>query len=632
MKKWDDDARMKSYVNKILNVKSTMRNNQKTTSKKRINRDTEYSSNVTNRSDLTGFKDSILFKQLVEYNLQQYTNQLLLRGYKSGLQLLAQQSLESQNKLLQEIKLLPGHKQKFQDLLKQLSDNLDSYNDNNTQLVNHNHFAQNRYTLPGQLNSHGQFEQTKEVYMEILKPINRKASMKHFSPPQELNQIKPRVLPKLEKVSSKGKKERNPQVEDITTKQGNQQLQNIVQLPNTKEMVTKQASKMVKNPLQNQIKKRVTTQKSYQEKPNKFINKLLKINGKNTNEIHLERESIQLLYQSIDNGRLASTLINIDIEEISYCVGITIKKMMGLADLDQIKNISQIQCIDDKNQSQQDNQNIINERDIINDRDDNEYIQDQTFQLQLDDDEQQDMKQEYLELQQEEVIEQNYIESFENTEQQNCNPDLGYLNEQFQEDDENNQLLLQSQFSVDTTLNLQDSQLFNKVFIDISLSNYIPNVDIIQNYCKNIMTTTKMEREVAIISMIYINRLLEHNQGLEINCLNWQKILFTALVMASKIWDDESFENNNFAKVLTQFTTIQINEMEKVFLKLIEYHLYVNSGDYARQYFLLRTYADKKQRSYTVKQLDIATVLRLQRGGQQLITKQQFLNTQNKSF
>ena len=64
--------------------------------------------------------------------------------------------------------------------------------------------------------------------------------------------------------------------------------------------------------------------------------------------------------------------------------------------------------------------------------------------------------------------------------------------------------------------------------------------------------------------------------------------------MASKIWDDESFENNNFAKVLPQFSTVQINEMERVFLKFIEYHLYVNSGEYAKQYFILRTYADKK--------------------------------------
>ncbi|CAD8167010.1 unnamed protein product [Paramecium octaurelia] len=623
MKKWDDDARLKNYVNKILNVKSTMTKKLNTASKKRINRDTEYSSNATYRSDQLDFKESVLYKQLVEYNLQQYTNKLLLRGYKSGLQQLASQSQESQNIILQEIKLLPGHKQKFVDLFKQLNEQYESGNDN--KLVNHNNFAQNRNTLPGSLNSHGQFDQTKEVFTEILKPINRRASLKNFSPSHEQTQIKPRVLPKLEKVQSKGKKERSPQFEEINSKQQDLQVTNVAQIPNFKESISKQAAKTIKKPIQNQIKQKLSSQKSHQEKPNKFINKLLLTNGKNKNEVNLEREQIQMMYQSFDNGRLASTLINIDIEEISYCVGIQIQKMMVLADLVQIQNINKHEIQQADNVS-----GLSDSQNVINDENDGEYIQDQDFQMEQIDTEKQHIKKESLYY--EEDQEQDYLEEFENNEQQNCNPESEYLDEQFQPDVENNQPLPKSQFSVDTTLNLQESILFNKVFVDMQMTNYIPNVDIIQNYCKNIMTTTKMEREVAIISMIYINRLLDHNQGIEINCLNWQKVLFTALVMASKIWDDESFENNNFAKVLPQFSTIQINEMEKVFLKLIEYHLYVNSGDYAQQYFLLRTYADKKQRSYAVKQLDIATVLRLQRGGQQLMTKQQFLNTLNKSF
>ena len=34
------------------------------------------------------------------------------------------------------------------------------------------------------------------------------------------------------------------------------------------------------------------------------------------------------------------------------------------------------------------------------------------------------------------------------------------------------------------------------------------------------MVTTKMEREVVIISLIYIERLIS-NKGLELNTLNW---------------------------------------------------------------------------------------------------------------
>ncbi len=75
----------------------------------------------------------------------------------------------------------------------------------------------------------------------------------------------------------------------------------------------------------------------------------------------------------------------------------------------------------------------------------------------------------------------------------------------------------------------------------------IPTVEVISNYCKNILLTSKMEKEVVIVSLVYIERLLVKS-GMALNIKNWRKITFAALVLGSKIWDDESFENNNFAK------------------------------------------------------------------------------------
>jgi hypothetical protein len=37
-------------------------------------------------------------------------------------------------------------------------------------------------------------------------------------------------------------------------------------------------------------------------------------------------------------------------------------------------------------------------------------------------------------------------------------------------------------------------------------------------------------------------------------------------ILASKIWDDESFENDNFARAFPQYSTYEINELERVFL------------------------------------------------------------------
>ena len=56
-----------------------------------------------------------------------------------------------------------------------------------------------------------------------------------------------------------------------------------------------------------------------------------------------------------------------------------------------------------------------------------------------------------------------------------------------------------------------------------------------------------MEKEIPIITLIYVERLLIKS-GFSLSCKNWRKIIITAMIMASKIWDDESFENDNFSK------------------------------------------------------------------------------------
>jgi hypothetical protein len=46
-----------------------------------------------------------------------------------------------------------------------------------------------------------------------------------------------------------------------------------------------------------------------------------------------------------------------------------------------------------------------------------------------------------------------------------------------------------------------------------------------------------MEKEVPIVALVYIERLLI-NSGFGLTGLNWRKIAFVSLILASKIWDD----------------------------------------------------------------------------------------------
>ena len=56
-----------------------------------------------------------------------------------------------------------------------------------------------------------------------------------------------------------------------------------------------------------------------------------------------------------------------------------------------------------------------------------------------------------------------------------------------------------------------------------------------------------------------------------------------------------------------------INKIEVAFLTLLDYQLKVSTSEYANAYFLLRTYAIDKDKSFPLKALDVSTVLRLQR-------------------
>jgi hypothetical protein len=153
---------------------------------------------------------------------------------------------------------------------------------------------------------------------------------------------------------------------------------------------------------------------------------------------------------------------------------------------------------------------------------------------------------------------------------------------------------------------------FEEAFNDSSVkAGSIPDVNSIYNFSKNVIVRCNMEREVSIACLVYLERLVAKT-GFRVSEVNWKRLLFTALVMASKTWDDDSFENHHIVRVFTMYSLRQINQMECVFLTLIDYTLVLRGSDYAKYYFILRTYAEQKHRSFPVKALDVDTVRRLQ--------------------
>jgi hypothetical protein len=133
---------------------------------------------------------------------------------------------------------------------------------------------------------------------------------------------------------------------------------------------------------------------------------------------------------------------------------------------------------------------------------------------------------------------------------------------------------------------------FERLFNDPTAAPMTSPDDVdVYNFCKNVIFRSKMEKECSIICLVYIERLLNLAQ-IRIDELNWKRLVFITLVIGSKVWDDESYENVHFAKVFTRFTLKDIVDMERMFLALVNFNVGIKSSEYAKYYFILRTYSE----------------------------------------
>ena len=72
-----------------------------------------------------------------------------------------------------------------------------------------------------------------------------------------------------------------------------------------------------------------------------------------------------------------------------------------------------------------------------------------------------------------------------------------------------------------------------------------PSLEEIYYYCKYVIITGRMEKEIPILCLIYLDRFTKKT-GMLINYSNWKRLTLITLILASKIWDDDSLENVHF--------------------------------------------------------------------------------------
>jgi Cyclin, N-terminal domain len=143
----------------------------------------------------------------------------------------------------------------------------------------------------------------------------------------------------------------------------------------------------------------------------------------------------------------------------------------------------------------------------------------------------------------------------------------------------------------------------------------VPSLHEIETFYMDFYRRSQMEQDTIIMSLIYVERLIKETNGaLTPSPSNWKSILFSCMVLSSKVWDDLSMFNLDFSNVsmavssfrsaaggaattpaptpsssLSSFSLQRTNALEVALLQTLNFNVRVAASEYAKYYFLIRT-------------------------------------------
>lgn len=149
---------------------------------------------------------------------------------------------------------------------------------------------------------------------------------------------------------------------------------------------------------------------------------------------------------------------------------------------------------------------------------------------------------------------------------------------------------------------------------DMILGRRRPCVPDVHRFLTVLHASTLFSAECLLIAVIYVARVLNNPYSLTLTCVNWRyttiagaygrpgtefrartrtcplyrPLLFTALLIAHKYWDDEYLTNQDFRNGYCGYTCKDVNTLEVSLLRLLRYRTGIGTAAYAHSYFVCR--------------------------------------------
>lgn len=124
-----------------------------------------------------------------------------------------------------------------------------------------------------------------------------------------------------------------------------------------------------------------------------------------------------------------------------------------------------------------------------------------------------------------------------------------------------------------------------------------PDQRTIYRFMRILFTAAQLTAECAIVTQVYLERVLSYGE-LDLCPSNWKRLVLGAVMLASKVWDDQAVWNVDFCQILKDMTVNEMNELEREYVQLLQFNVNVSSSIYAKYYFDLRQLAKEQKISF----------------------------------